>query len=419
MIRTSRRASVAIVVAGCLGWGALPARAQSPARTAKPESKAEAKADSTEASSMNCWWATDKRAVRVGETFGLTLTCRAMETDQVKVVPNLAELEPTSIELTPFEVLGGTRHADVVQAPWRYVQYQYTARLLGEEFFGRDIAIPATNVTFRIQTGGAETVEGTEHRYVLPAMPIRVLSLLPAQAADIQDPAVDTFADVEARRSRATMELVAAVIFFGFAAIPMIVAALRVKERFRTSDRAVEQALPARTVLTSCVREIERVRADALRDGWTSSLAGQALAPFRVAAAIALGQPVTQTLVTADVPAREGQVAVRHGRLRRGRALVSASITADAIDRLRGAGHGAARPGASAEVLDRIGEALTALSALRYGRVSQVDAQTFDRAVDAGCGAVRQLRKARSWPSRAVAALPRPAALPGMGAWSR
>ena len=413
MIRTSRRTCWGIVFAGWIGWGAIPVGAQSPARSAN--------ADSVETNAMSCWWETDTSAVRVGEPFGLTLTCRVMETDRVKVVPNLTEVEPTSIELTPFDVLEGTRHEDIVVGPWRYVQYQYTVRLLGEEFFGRDVPIPATNVTFRIQTGGADTVEGTEHRYVLPPMPMRILSLLPAQAADIRDPTLDAFGDLEARRFRATMELVASAVFLGFAAIAVIIAGLRVRERFRKGAVAVEQTVPARTVLDACVREIERARAEALRDGWTSSLAGRALAPFRVAGAIALKQPVAQTLVTGDVPTREGQVALRHGPLRRRRALVSASITAGAMDRLRAAGNGAASPDASPDVLDRIGEALAALNAVRYGRVGAepVDAQALDRTLDNGCSALRQLRLARWWPVRAAAALPKPATLFGMRAWSR
>lgn len=414
MIRTLRRTRLAVVLGGCVACGATAAWAQPP----KPPTR-NAPANAVETSAMSCWWEADKRAIRVGEPFGLVLTCRVMETDRMKVVPNLTELEPTAIELTPFEVLEGARHEDVVVAPWRYLQYRYTARLLGEEFFGRDIAIPATNVTFRIQTGGTETVEGTEHRYVLPAMPMRVLSLLPAQAADIRDPAVDTFADLEARTARARMELVASAILFAFAAIPAIVAALRVRERFRARGPAVEQTVPARAVLDACVREIEKARADALRDGWTSSLAGRALAPFRVAGAIALKQPVAQTLVNGDAPTREGQVLLRHGLLRRRRALVSAAITAEAMDRLRTAGNGTAPRDSSQDVLDPIREALAALNAVRYGRTGQVDVQALDRTLEDGCSALRRLRMARWWPVRAAASLPRPATLFGTGAWSR
>ena len=229
MSRTSRRIRFALVSAGCLGWAALSVGAQSPTPNAS--------AGSVATSPMNCWWKSDKNAVRVAEPFGLTLTCRVMETDRMKVVPNLAEIEPTAIELTPFEVLEGTRHEDIVVPPWRYLQYAYTVRVLGDQFFGRDIAIPATNLPFRIQTGGAETVEGAEHTYVLPSMPIRILSLVPAQAADILDPTTDTFADLEARRFRARIELVASAIFFGFAAIAASVGAVRVRERDKVHGR--------------------------------------------------------------------------------------------------------------------------------------------------------------------------------------
>jgi len=174
-----------------------------------------------------------------------------------------------------------------------------------------------------------------------------------------------------------------------------------------------------RTVLDACVREIESARADALRDGWTSDLAGRALAPFRVAGAIALKQPVAQTMVSGEVPSREGQVAIRHGLLHRRRALVSASITAETMDRLRAAGNGTAPRDSSLEVLDPIRAALAALNTVRYARDGRADVQALDRTLEDGCRALRRLRRARWWPARAAAALPKPAALSGSGAWSR
>jgi hypothetical protein len=340
-----------------------------------------------------------------------------METDRVKVVPNLAEIEPTAIELTPFEVLDGTRHEDIVAPPWRYVQYVYTMRLIGDEFFGKDIAIPAKNLPFRIQTGGAETVEGAEHTYVLPSMPLRILSLVPAQAADILDPTTDTFADLEARRFRARMELVASAVFFGFAAVLAGVGAVRVAERFRQRGPVVEKTVPVRTVLAGCGREIDRVRGEALRDGWTSTLAARALAPFRVAGAIALRQPVAQTLVAVDTPPRDGQLALRHGLLRRRGALVSASITAEAIDRLRSSNNGGPPTDAGQDIVDPIREALAALNAVRYGRVGEIDVQVLDQTLENGRRALHRLRMARLWPARAAAALSKSATLFGVGAW--
>lgn len=409
MSSTSRRIRLMLVFAGCLGWASLSGSAQSPTPAAS--------AGGVATSPLNCWWKTDKSAVHVAEPFGLTLTCRVMETDRMKVVPNLAEIEPTAIELTPFEVLEGTRHEDIVMPPWRYVQYAYTVRLLGNEFFGKDIAIPATNLPFRVQTGGAETVEGAEHMYLLPSMPMRILSLVPAQAADILDPTTDTFADLEARRVRARIELVASAIFFGFAAILASVGAVRVGERFRRRGPVVEKTVPIGSVLGGCTRAIDGVRAEALRDGWTSTLAARALTPFRVAGAIALKQPVAQTLVTVDTPPRDGQLALRHGLLRRRHAVVSASMTADAIDRVRSAANGGPRPGVSQDIVEPIREALAALNAVRYGRAAEVDVEALTRTVDSGSKAVRRLRMTQLWPARVTAALAKSSTWFGMSAW--
>jgi hypothetical protein len=385
---------------------ALAAYADSVATTIEAQAPPQdANVDRLASTPVNCWWKPSTNAVHVGEPFGLTLTCRVMETDRLKAVPDFSNVEPTAIELTPFDVLEGARREDIVAPPWRYLQYVYTVRLLGEDFFGRDVAIPATTVTFRIRTGEADTSEGAEHTYVLPSIPMRILSLLPAQAADIQEPAIDSFGDLEALRVRSTFEFVAAAIFFGFAAVIGIVGGFRIRERFRKTGPIVDKTLPVGRVLAGCQREIHRVRAEALADGWTSNLAARALAPFRVAGAIALKQPVAQTQAAADTRNREGQLALRHGILKRRYALVSASITADAIDRLRTAGNGG--PPTDAQVLDPIREALVALSAVRYGRLRDIDVADLDRKLDNGSSALQQLRMSRLWSPRAAARLPK------------
>jgi hypothetical protein len=175
--------------------------------------------------------------------------------------------------------------------------------------------------------------------------------------------------------------------------------------------------VPVRTIFGGCLHEVDAVRAEAAREGWTPGLAARALPAFRVAAAIALSQPVTQTFVTGDTPTREGQLALGYGLLRR-RALVSAPITADAIDRLRPAGRQDRPPGVNQDALDQIREALIALSAVRYGRNSPVDGEELDRRLDNASSALRRLRVARLWPARAAAALAaKSAAVFGIGAW--
>ena len=388
---------------------ATPAAAQVPAGSA----------DEVAAKAMNCWWTPAKNAVHVGEPFGLTLTCRVLETEAAAVVPNVTEIEPTSIQLTPFDVLEGTRHEDLVMPPWRYLQFSYTVRLLGEEFFGRDLAIPATNVTFRIRTGGAEAAEGTERIYILPSIPIRILSLVPAQAVDIRDPAAGTFGDIEALRFRSTVGLVAGVILLGFAGVLLAIAAVHAVERFRKRAAPVEATVPAGAVLDGCLREVDRVRSEAVREGWSPDLAARALAPFRVAAAVAMSQPVTQTLVTGDAPTRDGQLAVGYGLLRRRHARMSAAMTADAIDRLRSPTNGHEPLPVNDELLDPIRDALAGLNAVRYGRNGAADVLELDRTLDNGASALRRLRGTRRWHGRATAALAKSAAAIGIGTWGR
>ena len=387
-----------LVLGLCVAWDARAVAAQ----------QAPAEPPGSATTPISCWWRTDRTALRIGEPFGLTLTCRALEAAKATVVPNLSEMEPGSIQLPPFEVVGGVRHEDVVTAPWRYVQYTYTLRLLGEEFFGRDVSIPATNVRFRVRTGGNEAVEGNEQTYVLPAIPVRILSLLPGQAADIRDPLSGTFGDVEALRSRATIEMVAGAILLGFAGVMLIVATVRGAERLRTRRPVVESRAPAGAVLGRCLREIDAVRADAARDGWSPELAARALAPFRVAGAIALSRPVAQERAAHGGTPREGQLAVRLGVLGRRRVFVSAAVTGDAIERLRTAGNGARPPQARPAVLDAIRDVLAGLNAVRYGR-NGADAPDLDRMLDHGSDALRRLRAARRWPMRVA----------GMMAWRR
>ena len=74
---------------------------------------ATASAQNVEVDPLQCWWRTSAGAVRMGETFSLVLTCSVLDSDAVRVVPDQGPLEPMAIQLPPFEVVGGTHHADL------------------------------------------------------------------------------------------------------------------------------------------------------------------------------------------------------------------------------------------------------------------------------------------------------------------
>src|SRR3954462_11657869 len=63
---------------------------------------------------IECWWKTDRSAVRVGERFSLTLTCAVLDTDKVKVVVDESSLAPSALHLVPFEIVSGQRFRDIL-----------------------------------------------------------------------------------------------------------------------------------------------------------------------------------------------------------------------------------------------------------------------------------------------------------------
>jgi hypothetical protein len=373
--------------------------------------------DEVEANPITCWWATDKTTLFVGERFTLTLTCGVVETSRVKVVADVNQLEPTAVSLAPFEVVGGTRHQDIQAPPWRYSQHEYTLRLMGEAFFGKDVDIPPLKVTYRIHSTIGGGAEGRDQTYLLPALPVRIMSLVPKKATDIRDGSHETFGDIEARRFRATAELVAAGIFFGFALVTLGLAGVRILGRSRARAGAVRRPLPSAAVLRGCQQEARRLKSDVAREGWTPETVTRALAMFRVAGAVALGRRVAQEQVDKHVAAREGQLVLRSGILRPKHALVSTPTTPKTMAKSVDDGNGLTVRGAA--TLAEIRNSLGLFSAARYGRNGHLETGALDAALDEGTGAIRRLRIARRWPARTATALVRTAATLGGTVWPR
>src|SRR5690348_1885884 len=101
--------------------GAKPTAAAKPPATAKGPAGAKAaevatppQAPNAEAPPLRCWWKTSKSSIVIGERFVLTLTCGIVETARGKTVLDVNQLQPTAIQLSPFEVVSGERHEDVL-----------------------------------------------------------------------------------------------------------------------------------------------------------------------------------------------------------------------------------------------------------------------------------------------------------------
>jgi hypothetical protein len=224
---------------------------------------------------IKCWWKADRTAVRVGERFGLVLTCAVIEAGPITVVPVLNQLEPGALSITPFEVVSGARGDDMVAPPWRYVQFDYAVRLLSDGFFGQDVMIPGVTVTYNLQTAGG--TQGRDQTYVLPSLPMRILSLVPKGVADIRDASGQTFASIESRRFRSSLASVLAWVSFAFAGVLGIFALVRVVGQFRSKSTVAIRRLPVPAVLSGCLDTISEVSADASKTGWSPGLARRAV----------------------------------------------------------------------------------------------------------------------------------------------
>ena len=385
-----------------------PARRTAPTPPARPAIAPASAAIPTNAAAVvvppiECWWKTDRSAVRVGENFTLTMTCAVLDTERVKVVVDESGLAPSALHLVPFDIVGGERFRDILNAPRRFFQYQYSMRVLGEEFFGKEITLPRLQISYRVQNSlqGGSALQGREAQYSLVPVPIRVLSLVPAGSADIRDTPVDTFGDVDRRLFRSNLLLILAGVAFVLAGLMavMLVARAAVKRHATTATR--QRVMSPGAVLRAASRELDAVQSESQSGGWNGDLAGRAAAALRLAGAVMLSRPVTHKEVDRGTPPTEGQVAAAPGlgSLRGRRTVLSASITPDSTA-LNG------KSASASESWRSLSQTLGVFTAVRYSRPSTgsgrpehvegrdggVDGTALDTALSDARDAVRRLR---------------------------
>ena len=378
------------------GWALalVLSAASAPPAAAQPET------EMVEVNALQCWRWISAHAVHVGERFDMLLTCAVVESDDARAVPDDAWLAPETLAVSPFEVLEGERYADLVRGPRRFFQYRYALRIIGEEYFGLDVDLPPLEMRYRIERAldGGPFVEGRELVHLLPAEPIRVLSLVPATAAGIRELPGDTFGDAEARLFRANAAAIVAVALAAAAVLVLLAALLRA----RSARRGVVAAGRARVadwrIARAALGELQAVRAAIEADGWKDQLVARALATFRIAAALAIGSHVAQR--PADAEGDTG-LPVSRWPLRSGGGCVSSPATvaqvAAAVDRIR-----RNRPDDAAAV-ETIRDAMALFGAVRYGAGNDPrDDTDLTVALDGAIALLRRLSFTTSPPLRAI-----------------
>lgn len=320
----------------------------------------------TELAPLQCWWRTDRIAIYVGQHLQLTLTCATAETPAATAMPDWDPLQPEVVDLAPFEVVGGARSEDVVADFRRYTQFEYTLRLTGEEFFGQDVPLPSLEIVYSIAVNGSggSVQQGRERTYVLPPLPLKILSLVPSQADDIEDAAGYSFAAIERKRGRAAM---AFVIGCGLLAAGALYVLLFLNSLL-SGSRARRASLPFRVpdwrIVAGCRSALRQLASAADREGWSEARVGEALTLLRVLGAVAIHKPVRQQIVARDRVVEAGEWLLRRLSLRRSRVAISAAVTPAQLRAYAPDASGFA----SSEIVEDLAAALAVCSDAHYGR---------------------------------------------------
>lgn len=357
-----RLMAVALLAAGSVGVAA-----QAPATV------------DVEVEPITCWWRSSTSAVRSGEPFTLGLTCQVVETESTKVVPDQSKLDPSVVQLQPFEVIGGSHGPDMRVPGKRFFQYEYQLRLINEGAFGADVDVPELELNYRIesQVARGESVQGKELKYNLQPISIRLLSIVPEDTMDIREAPAAAFTAVEAREARADTLRLVGTILMGLAGVVLVAMLVNLLRARLARTTVVTWQVPARTIVAAVQRELADVRQQT-RGGWDSDLAGRALSAARIAAALAAGRPVGQVRLTDRATALDGQIKVT-GLLGRGGALVSGGVTPQSVSD------------------PTVAESLKTLSRARYGRGTDFDSSALDAALDTAVQTAKRAAAAHGW----------------------
>jgi hypothetical protein len=361
-----------------------------------------AAAQTVQTDPLQCWWRTSAGAIRVGEPFAVVLTCAVLETDDATVVIDQTRLEPSVVQFAPFEVLGGAHGADLRTDQRRFFQYEYRLRLIADGMFGKDVALPDTKISYRVQTkvGQKTSLQGRDQSYVLPAQSVRVLALVPADAADIRDTSSgETFSDIDQRAFRASLFTVIGGVLFVLAGLMAILGLVRLFQRYRKPTVASARLISDAAILSGVGRELSLVQRQRDGGGWSADLAGRALGALRIAATYATGRPVSQMpasrlLDDGGETAEPGRLILKAGWPRGKRIAVSGAVTSQTIARAL------ARPGSTAAhtvLLDTVSRALDVLTVAHFGREGTLDDSALDEALATSKRVLRRMKFEQLW----------------------
>lgn len=351
---------------------------------------------------LQCWWRASTGAIRLGEIVDVALTCAVLESATVTAVPDETRLTVAAVQLSPFEIVDGAHPPDVRDGDRRFFQYRYRLRIINPDVIGRDVKLPPLAISYRLQSrmGGDATLAGRDLTHLMPQLIFRVVSQVPADADDIRDSADASLAEIDALRFRANAFSVAAMVLVALGAVAALSALAPLVGALRRPRSSATRRMSDRVVLQHAARLLGERLDTARGAGWTPDGLAEAHAAARVVAAIASGVGAREQSLSRGAATPEGRLRVTR-RFGRHAAAITTHVTAEHLTRALDA----LPPDASAITrsrLERLRDALAALSRAEYGAAERLEAAPVDEAVgaarDIGLDMAREkLRSPREW----------------------
>ena len=365
--------------------------------------RATGQTDAVTTDPIRCWLSSSAGAVRVGEVFTVAVSCAVLENDGVQVQVDESRLAPATMQMAPFEIVGGDHAPDLGTPNRRFFQYEYRLRIVSPDAIGKDVKIPDLVLHYRINStvSGNASLQGRDHTYLLPPLSVRVVSLVPFDAPDIRDTPGVSFREPERFTFRAGVLDITAYTLLAIGVLMTVVSTARLLRRRRARTPAPGRGLTDRIVLKTAADALDEAGRRAVAGGWDEVSIALALSATRVVAAAELGTATSQHVVRPDDPSNEGGLLVE-GRGHRGKTTaVSAAVTPEEIGaRLTRLPESA--PADHRRALESMQEALTVFSAAQYAREVALDRDSLDRALESAKATLERLRRAVAWPKPEV-----------------
>lgn len=357
----------------------------------------------TEADPIRCWWQSSVTSVRVGERFDVVLTCQIIQSDKLKVVLDTNKLGPEAVSFAPYRVLNKTDREDFLRGGYRFFQHHYILKIIGEDYFGKEAPLPALEITYRLEkklNKDVEFIKGKEQKYKLPALPIKIQSLVPREANDIRDTELWFFGLIKSRTQKARLAFVAAAFVAAISVIIFLVPFIKMLILLFSAKRPVRQIFSRRSIIKKLARELAQIEGTKNETSWDQKLLDRLLAVFRICGELTKIHPeIIQTYFEPELGMLGGFLNSHKFRFERNwirvrRVVIYSSITAQEL-------RGSIKFYNFAQMVDFL-NAFEELNEIQYSPVQDIDKAGLDDILKVGQKVVSLLTIYYLWPIKSV-----------------